>query len=699
MNLPPLPTRPPAPPRRGRLVRRGLAAVVAALTVCGVSATVAAGAPAGDRSPGERAAAGRAVKVDLADPAATAATRSLFAYLRDLDGKGVLFGHQEDLAFGETFGQPDGTSSDVLHVTGDHPAVIGFDTLEKAGMPLAERERNALVLARDISRAHAVGAIPTMTVHLENLVTGGDFYDTSGDALRAVLPGGSHHAELTAYLDRFATTARNAVDGQGRPVPIIFRPWHENGGSWFWWGAAFGTPGEYAELYRFTVEYLRDVKGVHNLLYAFSPGGGFGGDPASYLRTYPGDAFVDVLGIDAYDDSGASSRFLTGLTADLGMIGDLAQQRGKISAFTEYGISGGVRPDGQNANTHWYTDVFRAIAADPSAARTAYMMTWTNYGGDSSPYTPVDGEMLPDFLAFHDDSQTYFADDLRGVHTASTTPVASSAAHLASPADGARVAAGPVTFRASVTGHAADRVVVTVAAGETGAEHRVELSPPGPGELWWTGTWDVPAAELDNSRRDLTLAVHSGGDQLASTASTVVLGPEPQLPPGVVDDFEGYGDDAMLRSTWAPQNSNTLEVLRAAEGGAVGGGTAAMRMSYSFATQSYTGAGRRIAGDWSAFREFEAWIDPDASNNRLVLQLVADGVAFEAYPSLAGDQPYLAAVPFADWRPAPWDTAHADRRLDAATLAKVTQFSVFVNAADGGATAGAVTVDELRART
>ncbi|MCE6997947.1 glycoside hydrolase family 26 protein [Saccharothrix sp. S26] len=63
----------------------------------------------------------------------------------------------------------------------------------------------------------------------------------------------------------------------GNPIPNIYRPFHENSGSWFRWGAAHASPAEYVELFRYTVEYLRDVKGVHNFLYAYSPGGGYGG--------------------------------------------------------------------------------------------------------------------------------------------------------------------------------------------------------------------------------------------------------------------------------------------------------------------------------------------------------------------------------------------------------------------------------------
>jgi mannan endo-1,4-beta-mannosidase len=642
-------------------------------------------------------------QVDLVDDEATDATRSLFAYLRDVRGQGMLFGHQHTTDYGETFAERDGTSSDVLAATGDYPAVFGFDTLiiegrERPGRLDNTREENALILADSIREAHDVGAISTLSVHMENFVTGGDFYDTSGDTLRAVLPGGSHHDDLVEYLDLIALAADNAVDENGDLIPVLFRPWHENAGSWFWWGAAFGTPGEYRELFRFTVEYLRDVKGVHNFLYGFSPGSGFGGDAETYLRTYPGDDFIDLLGYDVYDEA-ASPAFLDGLTTDLAMIADLADERGKISALTEFGITGGVQPDGENANPTWYTDVLGAIEADPGASRTAYMLTWANFGESTTPYTPTEGEMLADFLDYHADEYSYFAPDVVGAFGHATTPVAERpTAHLASPADGGRVAAAPVELRASVAGYDADRVVVEVDAGAAGTAVEVELTPPADGGLWWTGTWEPAEAELDNSTRNLTVRVYSDGAEVATEESAVIVGPRPEPEPGEVDDFEDYGDDTALRAEYVQYNTNDISLVRAADG-AVGDGDKAMRLDYSFATQSYTGVGKQLGTDWSDFESFEAWVDPDGSANKLVLQIVAGGVYYEAYPSLEGDEPFLAEIPFADWRPAPWDTANADRRLTDEDLAEVTQFNVYVNAAESGdgAAEGSIVVDGLRA--
>jgi mannan endo-1,4-beta-mannosidase len=49
-------------------------------------------------------------------------------------------------------------------------------------------------------------------------------------------------------------------DNNGKLIPIIFRPFHEFDGNWFWWGANYCTAEEYISVYRFTVNYLRDTK-------------------------------------------------------------------------------------------------------------------------------------------------------------------------------------------------------------------------------------------------------------------------------------------------------------------------------------------------------------------------------------------------------------------------------------------------------
>lgn len=687
---------------------RALTAAVAAAAVGGLTATLPAqAAPVAAVAP----AAPVAETATIVDPGATAETRSLFSFLRDVRGEGILFGHQHTTSFGVTVGDPpDGTRSDVEAAVGDFPAVFGWDTLilegrEKPGVLGAPVEQNIAVFADYMEKAHAFGGINTISAHMNNFVTGGDFYDTEGSTVTAILPGGPKHAELNAYLDHIAALADQTRDADGDLIPIIFRPWHENAGSWFWWGAAHATPGEFVELWRYTVEYLRDTRGVSNFLYAYSPGGSFGGVDDVYMRTYPGDAYVDILGYDNYDGSTTadSSAWLDGVVQDLAMIADLADARGKISAFTEFGPTGGkLRANGEGVNLDWFTDLLDAIEADPKASRSAYMPTWANFDPlrPAIPY-PATGdlpahEMLPDFQAFEADPFSFFADDLdladvygRTVETTEHAPFA----HVVTPAAGQRITASPTVVRAKLVGAEATDAWFTVDDDDT--RHPLVLDDDG----YLSAAWTLTPEQLDNSTHTVHVTVEVAGSEPLTASSKVILGARPVLAPGVVDDFEGYGDDEALRAEFSTAGVNTISLVTGSSGtGTVGGGEQALRLDYDFTSQTYTGIIKKFSGDWTRFSELSIWVRPDGSDNRMVLQLVADGVSFEAYPSLAGTDAQVVTIPFEDWRPAPWDTSNADRRLTHDELAKITQFNVYVNEEPAaGVASGSIVFDEIRA--
>ncbi|MET7731106.1 glycosyl hydrolase [Streptomyces sp. NPDC005402] len=98
-------------------------------------------------------------------------------------------------------------------------------------------------------------------------------------------------------------------------VPVLLRPYHEMNGDWFWWGGK--TPASYKKLWRITYDYLVKTKGLHNLIFVWSPGAWDpqGDDvPWDY---YPGADLVDVVGVDDYSPSASDLThvYYTGLVA------------------------------------------------------------------------------------------------------------------------------------------------------------------------------------------------------------------------------------------------------------------------------------------------------------------------------------------------------------------------------------------------
>ncbi|MDQ0936161.1 glycosyl hydrolase [Streptomyces turgidiscabies] len=656
------------------------------------SATVAmaagAGVPVAAAAQPSRTAHGAPTPVRIVDDRATPATRALFAYLKRQQGKGILFGHQHDLTYGFTFTTPDGKASDTRAAVGDYPAVFGWDTLildgdERPGVEGGTQAANIAALSRCIRQGDARGGINTLTAHMPNFVTGKDFYDTAGDVVGRILPGGVRHADFNAFLDRVAKAVKGARRPDGTAIPVIFRPFHENNGGWFWWGAGHTTSAQYIELYRYTVEYLRDTRGVHNLLYSYSPNATFAGDPTGYLRTYPGDRFVDVLGYDSYDEGAGPTPWLEGLVKDLAMVVRLANARGKVPAFTEFGESGTEVRDPQ-----WFTKLARAVEADPLARQMTYMLTWANFGGTKRAYVPYPGHvLLPDFVKYHQDPYTVFAADLRGVYSARTTAVANAPLmHLVTPTDRQRVTASRTTVRVRVTAARASRVTYSVNGGRA---RRLCLGADG----FYSGDWSIdPALPAD---RSVTLTVNARVNGRTLTDSAVVLlGEVAPLPAGWVDDFEGYaGDDTALSEAYTHVNSHTTALSADQKSS----GSYGLAYAYDFTGAEYTSIGKPVAADWSAFASLALWLRGDGSANAGALQIVADGVYFWYQLPLDDTNGQEVKVPFSEFAPAPWDTANAGVLLDAAHLAKVKEFNLYLGHGDGGATRGVVHVDNIRA--
>ncbi len=83
-------------------------------------------------------------------------------------------------------------------------------------------------------------------------------------------------------------------------VPVLWRPYHEMNGEWFWWGKKTGESG-YQKLYRMLFERLVNFHGLNNLIWVYNANEVKAGvDP--YRQYYPGDDVVDILATDVYTE-------------------------------------------------------------------------------------------------------------------------------------------------------------------------------------------------------------------------------------------------------------------------------------------------------------------------------------------------------------------------------------------------------------
>jgi len=296
--------------------------------------------------------------------------KQLISRLQNIKGKGILFAHQDDLAYGRTWWMQEG-ASDVKSVAGDYPAIIGW---ELGGIERGD-ERNldsvAFTDMRNLAiKTHAMGAINTFSWHPYSVVNGVNSWNTETRVVEHIIPGGDYHTQFVTQLDKVADFFASLKDSAGNAIPVILRPWHEMGGSWFWWGRNHCTPEQYKTLAQFTIDYLRETKKLNNLVICYSPDGGFA-SPEEFLTFYPGDDKVDILGMDDYQ-FGNDTTWANKAANKLRIIIQLAKSKNKLACFAETGLE--YIPD-----SLWFTTKL-AKALEPSDIQSdiSYVLTWRN---------------------------------------------------------------------------------------------------------------------------------------------------------------------------------------------------------------------------------------------------------------------------------------------------------------------------------
>lgn len=342
---------------------------------------------------------------DEGAPTRTVETEQLLANLKKVSARGFMFGHHDDTNYGIGWDGDEGRS-DVKSVCGDYPAVVSFDlghielgdTASLDNVPFSK-------IRKEILNQYKRGGLSSLSWHLRNPKTGGDAWDVSDSTVvKSILPGGANHGKFVGWLEKLSTFINSLQTEDGVKVPVLFRPWHEHTGSWFWWGEKLCTPEEYKQLWHMTVDALHD-NGVNNVLYAYSPGSE-PQDTAQYLKRYPGDDLIDVIGFDTYqfDRDG----YIANLEKSLAIIDSIGKAHHKIIAITETGYEG--IPDSK-----WWTGtLLPAVEKYP----IAYVLVWRNARERVTHfYAPYPGQVsAEDFVDFYNHPKTLFANDVNSLY-------------------------------------------------------------------------------------------------------------------------------------------------------------------------------------------------------------------------------------------------------------------------------------------
>jgi hypothetical protein len=209
-------------------------------------------------------------------PNASPQAQNLLNYLYQQYGVRMLSGQMESTWM------PGGADYEIDYVegiTGRLPAVRGLDFIQYNG-----------VVERAIDWWER-GGIVNIRWHW-GAPTRGEGYEASQEEVdinRVLTPGTAEYQSMMDGLDRTAADLARIRDAG---VPVLWTPFHELNGDWFWWGK--GSPEQFIALWRFMFDYFTDEKGLNNLIWVL----GYTGQPDA--DWYPGREYVDIAGADTY---------------------------------------------------------------------------------------------------------------------------------------------------------------------------------------------------------------------------------------------------------------------------------------------------------------------------------------------------------------------------------------------------------------
>jgi len=287
---------------------------------------------------------------DPANPKATASARAILKYFQTLSatppdaGRRVLSGQFTDFGPGANLR----LINQIHEQTGHWPALIGVDYADVGRGPLDYTASNRT--ARDYWNQ---GGLIKVSAHLYNpaRTNKAGLRDKGVDLASLLDPVSVAHTNWMEELDHLAAGLQELRDAQ---VVVLWRPFHEMNGDWFWWGGK--DPATFIKVWQHMFDYFSQTKGLDNLLWVYGPN--HGKNTAAY---YPGDAYVDLVGLDAYTDF-----------VDPAHIRGYAEVAAlpKPFGFSEYGPHGSEKPPGD----YDYRRFLDGIKKD--FPKTCFFMSW-----------------------------------------------------------------------------------------------------------------------------------------------------------------------------------------------------------------------------------------------------------------------------------------------------------------------------------
>ena len=219
------------------------------------------------------------MKTTLSVPDPSPEAVRVYEYLLSMRGKAILAGQQEN----PLENRHGGEMRYIKKETGLLPAIRGLDYIHLDFDGVTRR-------AKEWWRR---GGIVTICYHWGTPPDGVGYQSSLStiDVEEALTEGTALHEGMMRQMDEAAVALKKL---QRANVPVLWRPFHEFDGQWFWWGK--GGAEAFKRLWRLMYERYTYHFGLNNLIWVL----GYCGDV--HENWYPGDEYVDIVGADTYKE-------------------------------------------------------------------------------------------------------------------------------------------------------------------------------------------------------------------------------------------------------------------------------------------------------------------------------------------------------------------------------------------------------------
>lgn len=237
------------------------------------------------------------------NPNATTEARALLKTICGVSGRNMLSGQHN---YPNHLSQH---SEKIATNLGKYPMVWGSDFGFTGGTDKDSIEgRDAMI--EEAKKQYAAGSIITLMWHAvrptedEPVQPGAGWRGsvqaklTNDQWAALTTPGTELNRRWLAQLDNVAKYLKRLQDAK---IPVLWRPYHENNGTWFWWGGRKGTDG-FQALYRMTFDRLVNYHRLDNLIWVWNANAPNGKNAGPYYDYYPGAQYADVLAADIYGE-------------------------------------------------------------------------------------------------------------------------------------------------------------------------------------------------------------------------------------------------------------------------------------------------------------------------------------------------------------------------------------------------------------